>query len=65
MSDPFAGFKEKQRQSWAHFSPVEIHTAPPAANLVRYARVTKGQRVLDVGTGTGVAALSAARLAPS
>ena len=38
-----------------------MFTAPPAAHLVRYARMGAGKRVLDVGTGTGVVALTAAR----
>ena len=60
--DPFAHFKARQRDSWAHFAPVEVFTAPTAARLVRFAHVRAGQRVLDVATGTGVVALSAARL---
>lgn len=59
--DPFQQFKEKQRQSWSHFAPLEVFTAPPAAHLVRFAGVGAGQKLLDVGTGTGVVALTAAR----
>lgn len=59
--DPFAAVKEKQRDAWSWFAPVEVFTAPPAAHLVRYAGIAAGQRVLDVGTGTGVVALTAAR----
>jgi ubiquinone/menaquinone biosynthesis C-methylase UbiE len=61
-ADPFAALKEKQRESWAFFTPVEAFTAPPAAHLVRVARVVAGQRALDVGCGTGVVSLSAARM---
>jgi SAM-dependent methyltransferase len=60
--DPFAQFKERQRQIWSHFTPIEVFTAPPAAHLVRFAEVKAGQKVLDVGTGTGVVAISAARV---
>ena len=60
-ADPFAAVKEKQRESWSFFAPIELFTAPPAAHLVRHARIGAGQRVLDVGTGTGVVALTAAR----
>jgi SAM-dependent methyltransferase len=59
--DPFVQFKDMQRQSWAYFAPLEMHTTPPAARLVRHARVARGHRVLDVGCGTGVVAITAAR----
>ena len=55
-------FKEVQRQGWAHFAPLEAMTTPAAAKLVRHAGVRGGQRVLDVACGTGVVALTAARL---
>src|SRR5437773_1291775 len=60
--DPFAQFKESQKQGWAHFAPLEAFTTPSAARLVRHARVTAGQRVLDVACGTGVVAITAAGL---
>jgi len=37
-------------------------TTPAAARLVRHAGVTQGMRVLDVGCGTGVVAITAGRL---
>jgi SAM-dependent methyltransferase len=61
-TDDLAQFKEAQRKSWAHFAPLEAQTTPPAAQLIKHARVTAGQRVLDVACGTGVAALTAARM---
>ena len=55
-------FKEAQRQGWAHFAPLEMMTTPAAARLVRHAGVRAGQRVLDLACGTGVVALTAARM---
>jgi SAM-dependent methyltransferase len=53
-------FKAAQKQGWTHFAPLEAFTTPPAGRLVRFARVRSGQRVLDVGCGTGVVAVTAA-----
>jgi len=60
--DPLDKFKQNQREGWAHFAQLESLTTPPAAQLVRYARVTADQGVLDVACGTGVVAVTAARL---
>jgi SAM-dependent methyltransferase len=60
-NDPFAGFKAQQREMWATFAPTATFTTQPAAHLVAFARIQPGDRVLDVGTGTGVAAVTAAR----
>jgi ubiquinone/menaquinone biosynthesis C-methylase UbiE len=63
-TDPIAEFKTKQRETWAlgNFGEMAVFTAQPAGHLVRFAGVRSGQKVLDVGTGTGVVAITAARL---
>src|SRR5436190_6370933 len=63
MADPIEEFKAKQRETWAlgNFAEVAAYTTQVAGHLVRVADVRPGQAVLDVGTGTGVAAITAAR----
>ncbi|MEP7028681.1 MAG: class I SAM-dependent methyltransferase [Candidatus Eisenbacteria bacterium] len=61
-ADPFEQFKATQRASWASFGPLAMFTTPPAARLVRFAGVVAGQRLLEVAGGTGVVAVTAARL---
>jgi ubiquinone/menaquinone biosynthesis C-methylase UbiE len=60
-TDPFAQFKQVQREGWAYFAPLETFTTPPAGELVTLAGIKAGQKVLDVACGTGVVAVTAAR----
>jgi SAM-dependent methyltransferase len=50
---------------WASFAPTATFTTPVAAHLVEFAEVKPGETVLDVGTGTGVVAITAARVGAS
>jgi SAM-dependent methyltransferase len=60
--DQLAQFKEQQKVAWANFSMLESLTGTAAPRLVRVAGITAGAEVLDVACGTGVVALTAARL---
>lgn len=60
--DGLAQFKEAQKEGWKNFAPLEVITTPGAARLVQFAGIAKENRVLDVGCGTGVVAITAARL---
>lgn len=60
-NDPFAALKQTQREMWASFAPTATFTTPVAARLVAFAGIAPGEAVLDVGTGTGVVAITAAR----
>ncbi len=60
--DPIAQFKEGAKQGWSSFTPLEMITGSVAPALVKYARIAPGSEVLDVACGTGVVALTAARL---
>jgi ubiquinone/menaquinone biosynthesis C-methylase UbiE len=59
--DKFEKFKAGASQAWSTFQPFESITGTAAPYLVRFAKVSAGQKVLDVGSGTGVVALTAAR----
>jgi SAM-dependent methyltransferase len=60
--DPISQFKENQKFAWSTFALLENMTATAAPKLVRFAEIGKGAEVLDVACGTGVVALTAARL---
>lgn len=60
-SDPFKAFKDVQKESWGLFAPLEAVTTLPAAALVKFSGLQPKSRVLDVGCGTGVVAVTAAR----
>jgi SAM-dependent methyltransferase len=59
--DPFVELKKRQREMWASFTPTAMFTTPVASQLVKFAGINAGDIVLDVGTGTGVVAITAAR----
>jgi len=59
--DPYAELKQRQRAMWASFAPTALFTTPSAGHLVKFAGIASGERVLDVATGTGVVAITAAR----
>jgi SAM-dependent methyltransferase len=55
-------FKEQQKAAWSNFSVLESVTGSTAPRLVSFAGIRPGAQVLDVACGTGVVALTAARL---
>ena len=59
-TDAITALKQRQREMWKSFAPTAMFTTPVAAHLVRFADVKSGESVLDVGTGTGVVAITAA-----
>ncbi len=59
--DPFVELKNRQREMWASFAPTAALTTPVAGQLVKFAGIRPGERVLDIATGTGVVAITAAR----
>ncbi|HSE04182.1 MAG TPA: class I SAM-dependent methyltransferase [Methylomirabilota bacterium] len=61
QADPFDDLKKRQREMWASFTPTAMFTTPVAAHLVTFAGIVAGEHVLDIGTGTGVVAVTAAR----
>ncbi len=61
MADAMTEFKNKMKESWAHFAPIEVMTTIPAGHLVAFSGTTSGEKILDVGCGTGVVSITAAR----
>lgn len=59
--DNLEKLKDGAREAWSSFQPFESITGTAAPYLVRFAKVGPGYKVLDVGCGTGVVALTAAR----
>lgn len=59
--DALEQFKNTQKQLWSTFGAMEIVTIPPSARLVSFAQIRPGASVLDVGCGTGVVSITAAR----
>jgi SAM-dependent methyltransferase len=59
--DPFAALKARARETWTlgRYADLAVFTTPVAAHLVRFAGVRSGESVLDIGTGTGVVAITA------
>jgi 2-polyprenyl-3-methyl-5-hydroxy-6-metoxy-1,4-benzoquinol methylase len=60
--DAIAQFKEVQKAMWAGFGVLESITGTAAPRLVRFAGIGKDSEVLDVACGSGVVALTSARL---
>ena len=60
--DPTAQFKENQKVAWSSFALFESMTGTVAPRLVSFAGIKPRASVLDVGCGTGVVGLTAARL---
>lgn len=60
MTD-FDAVKNKAKKLWSTFGPFENVTGLAAPELVKFAGIEPSSKVLDVGCGTGVVALTASR----
>jgi SAM-dependent methyltransferase len=63
--DGITQFKANQKAAWANFALLENLTGTTAPHLVRFAGIRAAMEVLDVACGTGVVALTAARMGAS
>ena len=61
MSD-ISSIKDKKKKMWSTFAAFETVTALAAPELIKFSGVHDGDRLLDVGCGTGVVALTAAQV---
>ena len=61
MSD-ISLIKDKAKKMWSTFAAFETVTALAAPELIKFSGVHGGDRLLDVGCGTGVVALTAAQV---
>ena len=61
MTD-ISAIKDKAKKMWSTFAPFENVTGLAAPELVKFSGLKKGDKVLDVACGTGVVAITAARL---
>ncbi len=61
-TDPFSQLKANQKIGWGLFAPLEAITIPAAARLVEFAEINPSHMVLDCACGTGVVAITAARM---
>ena len=61
-TESLVAFKEAQKQNWGLFAPFEIMTTMCAPSLVNFSQIKANDTVLDVGCGTGVVAITAAKL---
>ena len=60
MTD-YDAIKNKAKQLWSTFAPFEVVTGLAAPKLIKFSGVKSNDKVLDVGCGTGVVAITAAR----